>query len=131
MKIKFKRRSGHIGRPWTQSLPFFANPRGVLTHRVRDAGSIFHSGKYSHDYVHYHCRNGTTSHGISGWSDNPPASAVVCATCEALAIADGCGSSEDVVEQATGKRRHVHIGTTRAVRSVCGCPDDPIESDSQ
>lgn len=99
---------------WKKVAPFFTNPRGVLTHRVK-AGTTFlnHDGSLRHWHVWYWCGNGANGHGVDGWKFPPDPEAVVCAFCEAMAIKAGQPSSDTIVG------RHVHIGGVKAFRTCC------------
>lgn len=99
-------------RLWKQSLPFNVNPRGVLIHRVRCAGTCVHDGKYSHDWVHYWCGNQTCGEGL-GLVEVPPTDRLLCVYCEQKAVAHG----EPTAEALAG--RHVCIGVMKAHRLCC------------
>jgi len=94
---------------WTKSLPFMVNPRAILVHRVRSAESHLRDGRWSHDVATYWCGN----HGRGEFTDNPPEGRLLCAFCEARAVAAG----EKTADELAG--RHVHTGTLKANRSCC------------
>lgn len=97
---------------WRSGLPFFNNHRGVLIHRVKEAGSHFCDGAYSHSHVRYWCNNGTGVENGELLAD-PPTDSVLCIHCERMATAAGEKSAEDL----TG--HHVHIGRARVERLCC------------
>lgn len=103
-------------RHWRTVLPFNSNPRGILTHRVRLGGSTVGSdGEHVNDWVHYWCSGQAVGEGLE-LTDAPPQTRLLCAHCEAKAIAAG----EPSADQLCG--RHVHIGVVRAKRTCC--PDE-------
>lgn len=99
--------------PWKRSLPFCVNSRGVLSHRVRDGHTFLASdGSVRHHSVHYWCGNIGPGDALSLFHD-PPADRLLCAFCEAQAVAHG----QPTAEQLTG--RHVCIGKVKAQRLCC------------
>ena len=98
---------------WLKALPFFANPRGVLVHRVKHAQTILHGGIRSHDHVNYWCGNGCNAHGLRGWTDRPDRTQVLCEKCEQAAVDAGMPASDELAG------RHVHVGRAKAVRTCC------------
>lgn len=94
---------------WSKGLPFLVNPRGQLVHRVRSAVTITWGGKHSHDVARYWCGN----NGRGEFTDNPPTGKLLCAFCEAKAVAAGEKSASELAG------RHVCIGTLKAVRQCC------------
>lgn len=94
---------------WRQSAPFLFNPRGYLIHRVRYVQTITRSGRVSHFAFSFWCGNGTCNGNLL---HEPPADRLLCAHCEANAVAHGMPSSEQLVG------RHVHLGKLRAIR-IC------------
>ena len=120
MKVKLKRKKHPFATtgdnryvPWIESLPFCVNPRGQLIHRVRFAGTHFSNydgrGPHSHDGCTYWCSN----IGRGDFTDDPPADRLLCAYCEAKAVAHG----EKTADELAG--RHVHIGHLKPVRDCC------------
>lgn len=100
------------GRVWKASVPFFFNPRGFLVHRVKHAETIDTSwGGITH-VAHYWCGNHGSGTSPERWIEIPGTSAIVCARCEANAVASGNPTSEDLVG------RHVHIGS---LKIKCHC----------
>jgi len=95
---------------WKASLPFLWNPRGYLIHRVRAVDSHIIRGKWSHDTATYWCGNCGRGEFVS----EPPQGYLLCAVCEAQAVAHGEPSAESIVG------RHVCIGKLRAVMVCCG-----------
>ena len=75
-------------RIWQKTLPFNVNPRGVLIHRVRCAGSCVFNGTHSHDWAHYWCDNQTNGEGVN-LTDIPPADRLLCSHCERKAVEAG------------------------------------------
>lgn len=114
----FYRTAGESVVQWKSALPFFFNRRGLLVHRVRSALTFTRDGNPRHSSIRYLCSN-------SGCLDNgellaePPIDRLLCAVCEAHAIAHGMPSAE----QLTG--RHCHVGKLRAERVCCR---DELES---
>lgn len=109
-------RFGHIR--WKKSPPFFANPRGILTHRVRSITTHLHNyhsyGKPDrHHHVDYCCGGGANSSTCEGLTDEPPASRLLCERCEQLAIEAGLPSADELAG------RHVHVGRVKPFRTCC------------
>lgn len=100
------------GRPWIKVAPFNVNPRGILIHRIRYGHTHFSNGRRHHDSVTYWCGNQTNGEGV-GITADPPADRLLCAICEAKAVAAG----EKPADELAG--RHVHIGEVRAKRLCC------------
>lgn len=99
-------RSGEV--QWLWSLPFLRNPRGYLVHRVRHASTHLWDGRRSHDTCVYWCGNV----GRGDFVDDP-GDLLVCARCEAMAVANGEKTSDELVG------RHVHLGKLIARRVCC------------
>lgn len=101
---------------YSESFPFFLNPKGVLLHRVRHLYQIVKS-PFEDDrrwMIDYWCENSGRSYGIqTDLLEVPPTERIVCARCEGVAIAAGELSSSKLCG------RHVHIGGVRAVRYCC------------
>lgn len=98
--------------PWKKSLPFFFNRRGLLIHRVKAVHAHFKNGTYSHSSVEYWCSNrGQEKYGQ--FFDQPPTDRLVCAVCEAKAVAHGKSSSSELAG------RHVCIGRVKVERLCC------------
>jgi hypothetical protein len=96
--------------PWNRSLPFVdAGPSGVLIHRVRSACSHIFDGENSHYSVTYWCGNS----GRGKLLDVPPDGRIVCARCEAAAVARGKPTSDQLAGH------HVHKGGVRPYRTCC------------
>ena len=95
--------------PWIRGKPFLHNPRGYLIHRVRSAHSHMYHGEWSHDTADYWCGN----FGRGEFVNEPPADRLLCAVCEANAVAHGKPTAEELIG------RHVCIGRLRAVRLCC------------
>lgn len=120
MKIKLHR--GRLNRcsdygesrsiHWTKALPFVVNPRGKLVHRVRSGCSYRNDQKWSHDAVTFWCGNSCFV-AFDALTDDPPRDRLLCAVCEARAIAAG----EPTAEQLAG--RHVCTGQLKVSRLCC------------
>jgi hypothetical protein len=117
MKVPLKRRGEPIWRGgfthihWIKSLPFFANPRGVLIHRVESVTTYLHKSGRAHKAVHYLCSAATTADGE--FLAEPPANRLVCHACERVAKQKGLPSADRLVG------RHVHVGRLRPERMCC------------
>lgn len=98
---------------WKQAPPFLLNPRGILVHRLRSVKCHMDGDKYQHTSVSYLCGGGTSGDGVGEFLHEPPPDRLVCAVCEAVAIAHGLPASSDLVG------RHVCIGRVRAERLCC------------
>jgi hypothetical protein len=107
-KVPLQIKLNHMGN----SSPFAMSRhgKGVLVHRTRSAGSIIYDGVYSHDYASYWCGNGSQS---PLFFENPPDNRVVCANCEARAVAKG----HPTTDALAGK--HVHVGVLRVHKTCC------------
>lgn len=101
---------------YTQSAPFFANPNGVLIHRIKSLYRLECDwGRSPWWIIEYWCGN-------HGRSENnvdddllfePSQGRLVCARCESMAIASGEKSSSELVG------RHVCVGVCRPVNVCC------------
>lgn len=98
-------------RPWKKSAPFILNPRGLLVHRAKAVGTLYEDGKPDHPVYSYWC--GNVGNRLCELIHEPPEDRLVCARCEAVAIAAG----EVTSDALTG--RHVHLGGLRANRLCC------------
>lgn len=104
---------GNRSVPWKKAAPFVVNPRAYLIHRVRFAATHFHDGHYPpHDTAEFWCGNQSTSGGLE-FVEDPPKDRLLCAYCEAKAIAKG----EPSADELTG--RHVHLGVLKPKRTCC------------
>ncbi len=105
---------------YTESQPFFSNPRGVLAHRVK---SVFRMvATYANRpwwIVEYWCENSGVMDKSGDGLASHPGDRYVCARCEERAIRSGEKSSSELVG------RHVCIGVARAV-SVCRCKNESV-----
>ena len=99
---------------YKKAVPFFANPRGVLAHRVRSITKL-DFGERWHYVVQYYC-GGISCHDrlIDEGLVEDPGKRLVCAQCERIAMEQGQPSSSDLAG------RHVCIGVCRPVNV---CPD--------
>lgn len=112
-KITLRKRSHpcSISVVWTQAKPFNVNPRGHLIHRVKSAISFRNNnGLWSHDHVDYWC--GGSANCVALTSD-PPRERLLCAYCEAKAVAAGEKPASELVG------RHVCTGTMKVQRQCC------------
>lgn len=113
-RANLRRQHGEI-RDWSAVVPFFANPRGVLVHRVKCAGTFVDAeGNSRHHAVYYFCGGSCCTHSVEGFTDKPEPAAVLCHRCEAMAS----NEQKPTADQLAG--RHVHVGHARAVRTCCG-----------
>lgn len=100
--------------PWTSCAPFVENSRGVLIHRPR-TGSTFNLHRTGpHVGLGYWCGMHTASDGKNlTFLSVPPEDRILCARCEAVAVANGLPSADDLAG------RHVHKGGVVAVVTCC------------
>ena len=99
---------------WTACEPYVENSRAVLIHRVRHVTTHQISEKYRpHLAVDCWCGNGMTGTKKFTFLAEPPSDSLLCARCEASAVAAGLPSTEEL----TGK--HAHIGRVVAVKVCC------------
>ncbi len=105
---------------YREAAPFFANPRGVLAHRVRSLTKLqFNDGRF-HYVVEYYCL-GVSCHDrlLDEGLVYDPGQRLVCAHCERLALEQGKPTSSKIVG------RHVCTGVCRPV-NVC-----PLHKDKE
>lgn len=103
---------------WTEAMPFFFNPRGILLHRVATVETMLsESGMERHHHCTYECGNGACFE-VGGedelFFENPPSDKLLCSRCEFVAVRRGERSASKIAG------RHVHIGELRAHRTCCG-----------
>ena len=99
---------------WESCSPFVENSMAALIHRPRRVATYKISARWkSHIAISFWC--GTSSTGTKKFTflDAPPEGKLLCARCEANAVAAGIASSEKL----TGK--HVHIGGVVAIQLCC------------
>ena len=121
MKVKLRppkrRRDRHDPHviEWTTANPFFINPRGILSHRVRSACTIQYDGKDHHHCVQYWCGNQTCFDldQMDALVNDPPKDRLLCTVCESRATA----AEEKPADKLAG--RHVHLGVLKAHRVCC------------
>jgi hypothetical protein len=107
------RRPDVDGKPWKHCMPFNANPRGILVHRIRNGVAFYdRNGEYSHAAVNYWCGNTTNGDGVSP-VELPPEGRLLCVNCERRAVEAG----EPTAAKLAG--RHVCVGELRAFRLCC------------
>lgn len=107
--------------PYREAAPFFTNPRGVLTHRVRALYRVRLDGR-EWWIVDYWCENGGRSEDVDNDLQFDPGERFVCARCEAKAVA----AREKTSSELAG--RHACIGVCVPV-NVCPehrTPNDPV-----
>lgn len=118
-KIKCRQARGKRGGtttefvPWKKAKPFSMSEVGILIHRVHSVRTYLHKDRPHHTHADYWCSNGTNQ---PLFFDVPLKDRLVCARCEAIAVANGEPSSDAIAGH------HVHIGELRAKR-LC-CPND-------
>lgn len=99
--------------PWAACAPFVENSRGTLIHRPRN-GSTYNIHRRPHVSVHFWCGMGTSSDGKNlTFLAAPPEERILCARCEAIAVANGLPSADELAG------RHVHKGGVVAVMTCC------------
>ena len=100
---------------YSESAPFFINPRGVLAHRIRALFTLTAFGS-TWTIAEYWCENNGRDHsGADECLAFDPGERLICSRCEANAVAKG----EKTSSQLAG--RHVCVGVVRPV-NVCECP---------
>lgn len=104
----------HDTRYLAMELPFYSNPRGMLTHRVRSVAEHLRDGKVSHRSVTYWCNNGCCVRAGGEFIAEPDR--LLCQFCEFNAARH----RQPTAEQLTG--HHCHVGKLR-VEQVC-CQDE-------
>jgi len=110
---------------WESCSPFVENSMAALIHRPRRVATYKISARWkSHIGISFWC--GTSSTGTKKFTflDAPPEGKLLCARCEANAVAAGIASSEKL----TGK--HVHIGGVVAIQRIaarCGASAPSVE----
>ena len=97
---------------------FVDNPRAVLIHRVRACYDHTRHGEVSHYTVQLECGAFFGSQGSVELVDTFPRDRILCAHCEAKAVAHGKPPATKLLG-----RKHVCIGGVRAYRT-CGCSND-------
>jgi len=97
---------------WTACQPFVMNDRAVLIHRPRTV-ALFKSLKTPHLAIGHWCGNTQTGTKKFTFLDAPPDGRIVCARCEAAAVASGLPASSEIA----GK--HVCIGGVVAAAHCC------------
>lgn len=116
MKVPLQRDRKFVGLlRWTESQPFVENSRAILIHRPRTV-SVYRTpctATKTHLGIGMWCGNHMSGDGKFTFLDAPPEGKLVCARCEAMAIASNQPTSDSLV----GK--HVHIGGLRAFMTCC------------
>jgi hypothetical protein len=99
---------------WSSCLPFVENSRGTLIHRPRSGATYNIHKSGPHVAVSFWCGMAVSSDGNNlTFHATPPDARIVCARCEAAAVANGLPSAEELAGH------HVHIGRTIAVATCC------------
>lgn len=114
-KLPLERRPFHTknGFPWASCAPFIENSRGVLIHRPRH-GATYNVHKYPHVAINFWCGMTVSSDGKNlTFLAAPPEGKILCARCEAIAVANGLLSADELAG------RHVHVGRTVAMATCC------------
>ncbi len=105
---------GHNKIPWASCLPFVENSRGVLIHRPRRVTTHKIGPRWAaHISVHAWCGNAMSGAKKFTFLDAPGANRIVCARCEANAVAAGLPPSSHLAGH------HVHTGGVVAVMRCC------------
>lgn len=111
--LEIKENSDRRVFPWSSCATFVENSRGVLIHRPR-SGNTYNIHRAPHVAVSFWCGASVSSDGKNfTFHATPPAGKIVCARCEAAAVANGMPSADDLAEH------HVHVGRTVAVVTCC------------
>lgn len=116
MKIPLEKEEDLRGKkiPWISCKPFIENSMGVLIHRPRRVTT--HKIGLTcapHISVHAWCGNSMSGTKKFTFLDSPSVGRIVCARCEANAIAAGLPESSALAG------RHVHVGGVVAVAHCC------------
>ena len=121
-KLPLERTEFHAkhGFPWISCAPFIENSRGVLIHRPRN-GATYNLHKYPHIGISFWCGMSMSSDGKNiTFLGAPPEGRILCARCEAFAVANGLPSADELAG------RHVHKGGVVAVATCCAAaPKEP------
>lgn len=115
LKLPLERTAFHVkhGFSWVSCAPFVENSRGVLIHRPR-SGATYNIHRHPHVGVTFWCGMSVSSDGKNlTFLAAPPNDRILCARCEAIAVANGLPS----VDELAG--RHVHKGGVVAVATCC------------
>ncbi len=103
----------------SSGLPFAKASRGVLVHRIKSV-TVYAIHASPHAAFHYWCgMTGTYSYDGTSRSPvtmltEPEEDQLICHRCEAVAVANGERSSDQIVG------RHVHKGRVRPQQTCCG-----------
>lgn len=97
---------------FTQAAPFFSNPRGVLSHRVRTITKLDFGDRW-HYVVEYWCQGSTCHRDVDEGLVFDPGKRLVCEHCERKALERKLPSSSALAG------RHVCTGVCRPINT---CP---------
>jgi hypothetical protein len=123
-KMNHQARDGRFRQvDYDHAAPFFHNPRGVLIHRVRALYRLTFHDYPSWWIVDYWCENGGRSDDVDSDLLFDPGEKLVCARCEANAVAHRQKTSSELAG------RHICIGICRPV-NVCPVHAQPHERES-
>lgn len=99
---------------WSSCLPFVENSRGVLIHRPRTGATYNIHKSGPHVGIGFWCGMSVSCDGKNlTFHATPPAGRIVCARCEAAAVASGMPSADELAGH------HVHIGRTITAPTCC------------
>jgi hypothetical protein len=118
LALNTKRQNSRAVAIWSHALPFVENKRGVLIHRPTSV-HLYNLNKHAHISVHYYCGNCSSGTKNFTFIECPPEGALLCARCEAAAIAAGMPSTFAICG------RHVHEGRVVAVQTCCEAQEPP------
>ena len=98
---------------WSSCKPFVENSRAVLIHRPMRVSTYKCGNRPVHLGVHYWCGNGSTGTKNFAFLDEVPRERLLCARCEAAAVAAGLPSASSLCG------RHVHEGVSVVIQTCC------------
>jgi hypothetical protein len=98
---------------YQESAPFFENPQGVLIHRVKSLYLLEFNGGRQWYIVDYWCGNNARPREVDDGLLFDPGNKLICARCEAMAVAKGLKTSSELAG------RHVCSGVCVPVNTCC------------
>jgi hypothetical protein len=114
VKLERPKKIQHGQFPWESCAPFVENSRGTLIHRPRSVSTYNLHKTGQHVAIFFWCGMGVSSScKIFTFLSTPPEGRIVCARCEAAAVANSLPSADELAG------RHVHKGRTVAVATCC------------